>query len=124
MILCNSCNAVRPNDVTRCLKCFHEMSISQRAAAAMHIPERQFFENVLHEIESARRKYPDKPRGHLVAEFSKDLMTLGYADFSIRLIIVAALAARLYTEGCRETPRPFNNGSDPLDELETRLKGL
>lgn len=118
MILCKWCNAVRPNDASACA-CSNIMAISERAAASLHIPERQFFENVLVEMDTARIKYNAMPTTQTVQVFANGLSSLSGGEFYVRLVIIAALAARIYVEST-----PQEETRQQLDELENQLKGL
>lgn len=127
MILCKWCNAVRPNDASACA-CSNIMTISERAAASLHIPERQFFDNVLSEIDNARKFYPSNEnlfdclmaylKGFQLCNQERD------ATFYYSLIQLCAVATRFYVEGDPRFPKTLPNADDPLSELEEQLKGL
>lgn len=119
MILCKFCNAVRHNTPQPCWKCSRAMGISERAAASLHIPERQFFENVLVEIDTARIKYNETPTLATLQNFVNTAGWLKSGELYVRLVIIAAIVARIYVESS-----PQADTQQMLDELETQLKGL
>lgn len=129
MILCKFCNAVRHNTPQPCWKCSRVMGISERSAASLHIPERQFFENVLRELNDARRQFPDTHglissmslyAGHVKAAAHENTSD----EFRLRLLKLTAICFRLWVEGERTFPITLPTSDDPLSELETQLKGL
>lgn len=125
MILCKQCNAVRASDSAPCDNCGTYMTVAERAAASLNIPERQFFDNVLACLDEARRQFPKNTNlVHGIRQHADALETCSSPTlFRMELIAIAVLVLRLAVQGDQAYKLSLVLNDD-LSDLETKLKGL